>query len=496
MHHTRDDRPFPLRPILAAVALLAAAHLRGQCANSWQPIASGTNGEIRAMTPWDPDGAGPQAEVVVVGGNFSMAGGIPANGAASYDPVLGTWSALGLPQFAIVNSLAVLADGTLVASGTTLGASYHEGLARRTGSSWTPIVPNTISVRCLLPMPNGDLIVGGYFQNIGGVPAMGVARWDGANWSPLPGLDLITIVLPGIEVRHLARLSNGDIVAGGLFTCSGGRYLARWDGTTWTSINPLPTTSILDVRSMLALPNGGLVIGASGIRQWNGASWSLLGDLSSGPDVYALTAAPNGDLIAGGDFASGVARWSGTAWSPFGAGTASGTQAFAWARDGDLLVGGNFAGAGGVASPNLARVTTSCQAAVATYGAGCAGAGGLDVLSPVTLPWIGSTFRARAVGIPPQAVVLSVYGFTPLSIPFASVLPQALPGCTILMSGDLIGVVSPTAGAADTQIPIPDTAAIVGAAFHHCVVTFEVDSALDITAITNSNALTCTAGAF
>ena len=159
-------------------------------------------------------------------------------------------------------------------------------------------------------------------------------------------------------------------------------------------------------------------------------------------------------------------------------------------------MGGNFPSAGGVASPNIARLTTSCPAAVATYGAGCAGAGGLDVLSPVTLPWIGSTFRARAVGMPPQAFVLSVYGFTPLSIPFASVFPQALPGCTILMSGDLIDVLFPTAGAADTQLPVPNTAAIVGATFHHYVVPFEVDAALSVTAITNSNALTCTVGAF
>ena len=498
MDHTREARPFPLRSILAAVALLAAAQLRGQCANSWQAIASGTDGEVRAMTWWDPDGAGWQPEVVVVGGNFSMAGGIFANGAATYDPVLGVWSALGLPQFAIVNSLAVLANGTLVAAGTTLGASYFQGLVSWNGSSWTSIVPNTINVHCLLPLPNGDLIAGGSFQSIGGVAAKGVARWDGTTWSPLPGLDLITIINPGIEVRHLARLSNGDLVAGGLFTCSGGQYLARWDGTTWTSINPLPTTLILGVGRMLALPNGGLVIGvsglgASGVRHWDGTSWSLLGTAASITDVGALTVAPNGDVIAGG-YPTGVARWNGTAWSPVGSGTPTGIQAFAWARNGDLLVGGHFAG--GVASPNLARLTTSCPAAVASFGAGCAGAGGLDVLSPVTLPWIGSTFRARAVGMPPQALVLSVYGLTPLSIPFASVFPQALPGCTILMSGDLIDVLLPTAGAVNTQLPVPNSAAIVGATFHHYVVPFEVDAALNVTAITNSNALTGTVGAF
>lgn len=446
------------------------------------------------MTPWDPDGVGSLPAVVVVGGQFSMAGGIAANGAAAYDPVQGTWSSLGLPANAIVNALATLPNGTLVATGTTLGSSYGEGLVAWNGSTWSPLGTSTIDVSCLLPLPNGDLVVGGHFQSIAGVPAKGVARWDGANWHALPGLDLITIFNPDIVVRHLARLANGDLVAGGLFTCSGGQCLARWDGTSWTSI--APTTGILDVRALLALPNGGLAISLSGVRQWNGSSWSVLGNLPFGPYVYALTTAPDGSLIAGGDFADGVARWDGTAWLPVGSGSPMSVKAFAWGRDGNLLVGGGFASAGGAASPRIARLNTNCPAAVAEYGAGCVGSGGLGVLSPVTLPWIGSTFRARAVGMPSSAILLSVYGFTPLSIPFASVLPEALPGCTILMSGDLIDVLLPAAGAVDTQVLLPNAPAIVGATLHHYVVPFEVDAALGVTAITNTNALTLTVGAF
>lgn len=480
----------------ALVALAAAAHLRGQCSHSWLPVTPGLNGVVNAMAWWDPDGPGPQPEVVVVGGGFTMAGGIPANGVATYDPVLGTWSALpGMGQFAIVNSMAVLANGTLVASGSGLGATFSDGLVQWTGSSWTPLGGGMSSVSCLLPLPNGDLIIGGNFTSVASVPAMGIARWDGASWSPLAGLAPITIITPALAVRHLALMSNGDIVAGGLFTCSSGQNLARWNGTGWTAMNLLSGT-LLDVRGMLGLPNDCLVVGTFfGVHYWNGAAWSELASPNTMPDTRVFAVAPNGDLIAGGYSFVGVARWDGTAWSTLGSQTASGTLAFAWAPNGDLLAGGNY-GSTGVLASRIARVTTSCPATVATYGAGCAGAGGLDALSPVTLPWIGSIFRARAVGMPPFALVLSVYGFTTQSIPFASVFPQALPGCTILMNGDLIDVLLPNAGAVDTQIVLPGAPTLVGQTFHHYVVPFEVDLALNITAITNSNALTCTVGAF
>src|SRR5262245_28034100 len=100
MSHSRRGRPSSLRPTLAMIALAAAAHVRAQCANSWLPLGSGANGDVRAMTSWDPDGPGPQSAVMVVGGTFSTIGGIFAHGVAIHDPVLGTWSATGLPQFA------------------------------------------------------------------------------------------------------------------------------------------------------------------------------------------------------------------------------------------------------------------------------------------------------------------------------------------------------------------------------------------------------------
>ena len=57
---------------VALIALAAVASLRAQCNLGWAagPGLAGTDGEVHAMTWWDPDGAGPRTPVVVMGGSF------------------------------------------------------------------------------------------------------------------------------------------------------------------------------------------------------------------------------------------------------------------------------------------------------------------------------------------------------------------------------------------------------------------------------------------
>jgi hypothetical protein len=48
--------------------------------SAWQPIGDGvgiSGAIVDALSPWDPDGPGPQDDVLVVGGTFTMAGGLP-----------------------------------------------------------------------------------------------------------------------------------------------------------------------------------------------------------------------------------------------------------------------------------------------------------------------------------------------------------------------------------------------------------------------------------
>ena len=51
------------------------------------------NGEVHALTTWDPDGSGPQAEWLIAGGTFTQAGSVPAQRVAAWAGA--SWHALG-----------------------------------------------------------------------------------------------------------------------------------------------------------------------------------------------------------------------------------------------------------------------------------------------------------------------------------------------------------------------------------------------------------------
>jgi hypothetical protein len=55
----------------------------GQC--DWLPGEgiSGVDGDVYAMTTWDPDGPGGQPELLVVGGEFTVAGDVIASNIAA-----------------------------------------------------------------------------------------------------------------------------------------------------------------------------------------------------------------------------------------------------------------------------------------------------------------------------------------------------------------------------------------------------------------------------
>ncbi|HEU4419518.1 MAG TPA: hypothetical protein VFT55_11310, partial [Planctomycetota bacterium] len=275
-------------------------------------------------------------------------------------------------------ALTTLPNGDLVAGGvfTTAGGVSVNHIARWNGTSWSGLGSGMSGpVLALTTLPNGDLVAGGIFATAGGVSAYNIARWDGTSWSALgSGLGA-----GGAHfVRALAVLPNGDLVAGGFFPTAGGvsaSNIAHWNGTSWSALGSgisgtaPPSPSVI---ALTALPNGDLVAGgrfttaggvsANNIARWNGTSWSALGSGMTvtwpygGATVDALTTLPNGDLVAGGCFttaggvsADRIARWNGTSWSALSSGMNSYVSALTTLPNGDLVAGGNFTPAGGVA---------------------------------------------------------------------------------------------------------------------------------------------------
>lgn len=468
----------------------------------WQ-IGAGSNATGNAVAT-APDGS------LVLGGEFSAIGGSPANHVARR--VGATWSPLGSGVAFNVHALAVANDGTIYAGGWNSGSQILAHVQRWDGTAWTTLWQGTACypegcwawVKALAFASNGDLFVGGGWQQFAGVSSAGLVRWNGVNWSVVAPTFLF-------DVSALLRTNNGDMLVGGYVGPIGGgspHLVARWDGTMLT-----PFAAGAPAAMVLALgqsPNGDVIAGgtfqtiggiaANRIARWNGTTWSPLG---AGMDdaVRSITVLPNGDVIAGGSFtnaggiaANRIARWNGTSWSPVGSGVNAHVMAMALLPAGELIATGFFSTAGGHPAGQVASVVPTCPANASAYAAGCAGSAGQVSLAAVQWPWLGADFVARASGVPASSIVVNVVGFASASGPLSSLLPLANPGCSLSVSPAFLGTSLPANGAAVLTLAVPNAMALVGQTFFDQAVVFDLSGGA-VHAITSSNALQLTIGA-
>ena len=310
----------------AWLLLFATTALRAQCPLSWLPgdPLPFVRGVVRATTVWDPDGAGPAAPVLVVGGEFA-AGTMLATGIAAFDG--STWSALGTPPMANVGALAVH-NGMLVAAG---GSGSQQPIATWNGSTWTVLGATNGAVNAMTVF-NNDLYVGGLFRILNGVQVRSLARWNGTAWSE-PGGGV------GGDVRALAVF--GSLYVGGSLSSAGPlpiQNLAVWNGTSWSSggafdgtveslaarIGQTSTTTFLFAGG--SFTNVGPVAAARVARFTSStAAWSAIPGLP-GTSCRALHVRNTGSftfqLHAGVDnpgAADKVWRLNGTSWTSLGA---------------------------------------------------------------------------------------------------------------------------------------------------------------------------------
>ncbi len=311
------------------------------------------DGEAQSFAVYD-DGSGP---ALYVAGVFDTAGGALVNYVARWDG--STWSALTGPSGtgldAIPNALAVYDDGSGPA-----------------------------------------LYVGGYFDTAGGVAAKNIAKWDGTEWSALPGASGIGAVY---DLDVFDDGAGEALFVAGNFNIVGGlvaNNVARFDGTSWFALgsgtsDDIDALAVYDDGSGPALYVGGDFNDAGGlvvnhVAKWDGASWSALsGPSGTGIDgtyhlVHTLAAYDDGSgaaLYVGGGFdtaggvqVNSIARWDGTAWSSLGNGVSGGNRRVYALREFDdgsgaaLYVGGEFISASGVIVNYIAEWNGSAWSAL------------------------------------------------------------------------------------------------------------------------------------
>ena len=224
----------------------------------WTALGTGLSANIYALASWKPPGSA--SELLIAGGSFNSAGLTNLNQIGSWD---GTrWSALGPAGAPGVNGIvyALLPfdpDGAgpepelLVAGGafTSAGGSPASRIARWDGASWKPFAAGLNGTVYSLfawdhdndPETPARLVAGGLFTQADAKPATGLAVWDGTTWYGLGSL------AGGKVSAILAWDFDGagpalpQLVVGGAFTSVNAdpaiKYLVTWNGSSWQLVS-------------------------------------------------------------------------------------------------------------------------------------------------------------------------------------------------------------------------------------------------------------------
>jgi len=262
--------------------------------NAWTTVGTATSslsGLITAIV------VAPNGDVYV-GGNFRL------NGATAYTSVAkwnGTqWTALGgnFGTGAELYALAVAANGNVYAAGRFTQPGTN--IARWNGTAWNALGTGTANgvndqVLALAISPTDELYVGGYFTRAGGITANRLARWNGTTWNTVGTGATNGVIATNSVVRALTFDNNGNLYVGGYFSQAGGvvvNHLGKWNGTTWTTLG----SGLDGTVSALALGPGNVLAAGGGFSGVGDASKASIGiaifDPNATPTAAAIAAAP------------------------------------------------------------------------------------------------------------------------------------------------------------------------------------------------------------
>ncbi len=396
--------------IIALAGLLLFSPARAQCVHDWEPV----------------EGAGPNA-FAAYGGDLFLAGSLSQAG------------------------------GTPVTS-----------VARWSGSAWQSVgefadpAPGVAAkLDALLPFDGGageELYVGGHFRGVGGVRAIGFARWNGASWSEVPG-ELTYVLGPTVYGGIVSALTTWDdgrgpaLYVGGGFNDAGGvpvYKVARWDGASWEAVGAGVSGGFEDVRCLATYDDGTgekLYVGGSfwfagsgiltpAIAMWDGEQWhSVGGGATLAPEVTIVItlrvfdAGSGPELYAGGGFeAMGgsnpvpntkrIARWNGTTWSSIASSVTAqaitGLEVFDDGVRGPALFAAGYAqftSIGGVSVQGIARYDGAGWSSVAAPPTASKWRPFSFPIGGIPTLWVGGTFQFPSQ--PPVAMARYQYTCEP-----------------------------------------------------------------------------------
>lgn len=333
--------------------------------NSWSTLGDGFNSTVRDLEIFQGK--------LLASGIFDYAGDVYAKYLAEWDGQ--TWSPVYevTSTFWIGGQLTVF-DGCLYAiNARGFFDDKHQPIVKWDGTTWEslPVGPHNIHS---MTSYNGELVIGGYFIEVGEVAANSIAAWNGSSWHPL-GEGLNTGQAGSPSIRGLFDY-NGLLIAGGNFLYTNStrvNCIAQWDGNSWSPIGNGAEGDMNyngGIVTALGVYNNNLIAGGyfnqmdssiiNHIASWDGNGWSAI----SGKDGYGVYGTIRaftefgGGIIAAGDFSSAgrefisnLARWTGHDWMPFGENIIGSIRALE-VYNNELYVGGHFIQIGDQSFPN------------------------------------------------------------------------------------------------------------------------------------------------
>ncbi len=207
----------------------------GQFSSEFSQLGAGLDGEVNAMATFQCTG-GPITQIcgTVAVGNFTHSGATATNYICRFGPgavSLNLGTGLNAPGHSLLNY-----QGKLLVGGafTMAGGVLTGHLAQWDGTNWTTFNGTFVndSVRAMTTF-NGNLVIGGDFTSINASPIGKVAMYNGTSWVDMSdGLDTTSGGITALAVH------NGELYAGGYFGQSAQpRRLARWNGSSWVSVD-------------------------------------------------------------------------------------------------------------------------------------------------------------------------------------------------------------------------------------------------------------------
>jgi hypothetical protein len=303
---------------------------------------------------------------------FTQIGGIEARKIARYNGSV--WSAMGcgLEDGSIYEMLEYKGELYVTGQFDEIGCIQASNIARwnNESNSWQDVAggltggDNTYGFS--LAVYNDELYVGGQFEQAGDISAHNIAKWNGTDWNAVGSLD-------GGSVRELVVYKQ-KLFAGGFFTQANGinaNYIASYDGNNWTalgSLNDLELRATGVVRYMAVYKDELYISGhftvssgeISELIKWDGSRFTDFGRAFSLNQnrIYELVVI-NDILYIGGSFrnvvgsqANNILQWNGESWGILSEGT-SGLILSAILFNNKIYFGGEFDSAGGNIAENI-----------------------------------------------------------------------------------------------------------------------------------------------